>query len=111
MERNVRFNSDGFQIAGVLFEPEAAQNHSCPAVVLCQGGFSSLSEALAPGKRTLAAPLPGHVEQEVNVRLLADRGALCVLEGIWASPWTRWTGFLRRWTDSPLTVLRRRHGD
>ena len=37
MERTVRFNSDGFQIAGVLFEPEATPNNSCPAVVLCQG--------------------------------------------------------------------------
>ena len=37
MESNVWFNSDGFQIAGVLFEPEAAPNNSCPAVVLCQG--------------------------------------------------------------------------
>ena len=37
MEQNVRFNSDGFQIAGVLFEPETAPNNSCPAVVLCQG--------------------------------------------------------------------------
>ena len=37
MERNVRFNSDGFQIAGVLFEPEASPDNSCPAVILCQG--------------------------------------------------------------------------
>jgi hypothetical protein len=38
MKRNGQFNSDGFQIAGVLFEPESAPIRSCPAVVLCQGG-------------------------------------------------------------------------
>ncbi len=37
MERAVRFNSDGVQIAGVLFEPEVAGEGSCPGVVLCQG--------------------------------------------------------------------------
>ncbi|MDP6707250.1 MAG: alpha/beta fold hydrolase [Alphaproteobacteria bacterium] len=37
MERAVRFNSDGVQIAGVLFEPEAAAEGSCPGVVMCQG--------------------------------------------------------------------------
>ena len=37
MERAVRFNSDGVQIAGVLFDPEAAADSSCPGVVLCQG--------------------------------------------------------------------------
>lgn len=37
MERAVRFNSDGLWIAGVLFEPEAAADGSCPGIVLCQG--------------------------------------------------------------------------
>lgn len=37
MERAVHFNSDGVRIAGILFEPEAAADRSCPAVVLCQG--------------------------------------------------------------------------
>ena len=37
METGVFFNSDGIQIAGVLFEPEAAANNSCPAIMLCQG--------------------------------------------------------------------------
>ena len=37
METIVFFNSDGIQIAGVLFEPEAAANDSCPAIMLCQG--------------------------------------------------------------------------
>ena len=37
MEQNIGFYSDGYQIAGVLFEPETAPNNSCPGVVLCQG--------------------------------------------------------------------------
>lgn len=37
MERKIGFHSDGFRIAGVLFEPEAAPNKSCPGIVLCQG--------------------------------------------------------------------------
>lgn len=37
MEQKVSFYSDGLSIGGVLFEPEAAQGGSCPAIVLCQG--------------------------------------------------------------------------
>ena len=37
MERRVFFNSDGIRIAGVLFEPEAADDYTCPAIILCQG--------------------------------------------------------------------------
>ncbi len=37
MERRVFFNSDGIRIAGILFEPEATDNDSCPAIMLCQG--------------------------------------------------------------------------
>ena len=37
MEREIKFNSDGVQIAGVLFEPEAAAEGACPGVILCQG--------------------------------------------------------------------------
>ena len=37
METKVFFNSDGIQIAGVLFEPEAVDDDSCPGIVLCQG--------------------------------------------------------------------------
>ena len=37
MERKIKYNSDGLQIAGVLFEPEAAPKGSCPGVVMCQG--------------------------------------------------------------------------
>ena len=37
METKVFFNSDGIRIAGVLYEPEAADNRSCPAKILCQG--------------------------------------------------------------------------
>ena len=37
VERAVTFNSNGIQIAGILFEPEAVADSSCPGVVLCQG--------------------------------------------------------------------------
>ena len=37
MEQKVRFHSDGFQIAGVMFEPDEAVAGSCPAIVMCQG--------------------------------------------------------------------------
>ena len=37
MEQKIGFYSGGYQIAGVLFEPEAAPNKSCAGVVLCQG--------------------------------------------------------------------------
>ena len=37
MEQKIGFYSGGYQIAGVLFEPEVAPNNSCPGVVLCQG--------------------------------------------------------------------------
>ena len=37
MEQKVRFHSDGFKIAGVLFEPDGAGPKTCPGIVLCQG--------------------------------------------------------------------------
>lgn len=37
MEQIVRFHSDGFQIAGVLFQPEEAAAESCPGIMMCQG--------------------------------------------------------------------------
>ena len=37
MEQKVRFHSDGFQIAGVLYEPEGAAAGSCPGIMMCQG--------------------------------------------------------------------------
>ena len=37
MATKVFFNSDGIQIAGILFEPEAVDDDSCPGIVLCQG--------------------------------------------------------------------------
>lgn len=49
-------------------------------IVICQGGFSSLSEVLALGKVAIAAPLPGHAEQCMSVRSLVNRGALLELE-------------------------------
>ena len=37
MERNVSYYSDGLKIAGVLYEPDAAQDVTCPGIVMCQG--------------------------------------------------------------------------
>ena len=37
MERNVGIHSDGFKIAGTLYEPDDAQDKSCPGIVMCQG--------------------------------------------------------------------------
>jgi dienelactone hydrolase len=37
MERKVSYYSDGLKIAGMLFEPEAAADNSCPGIVMCQG--------------------------------------------------------------------------
>ena len=68
MERKVGFNSDGCQIAGVLFEPEAAADRSCPGVVLCQGmigvkeyfWFPTIARRLAEfGARGVDLGLPG----------------------------------------------------
>ena len=37
MEKKVGFYSDGYKIAGVLYEPESAGDKTCPGIVLCQG--------------------------------------------------------------------------
>ena len=37
METKVGFYSDGYRIAAVLYEPEAAEKGTCPGIVLCQG--------------------------------------------------------------------------
>ena len=37
METKVGFYSDGYRIAGVLYEPDAAGDGECPGIVLCQG--------------------------------------------------------------------------
>ncbi|MEI6564217.1 MAG: glycosyltransferase family protein [bacterium] len=38
------------------------------------GGFSAVSEAMALNKPTFVIPVPGHAEQYVNARVLADMG-------------------------------------
>jgi UDP:flavonoid glycosyltransferase YjiC (YdhE family) len=38
------------------------------------GGFSAVSEAIALGKPTFVIPVPGHAEQFVNARMVADLG-------------------------------------
>ena len=37
MEQKVGFYSDGLRIAGMLYEPDAAGERSCPGIVMCQG--------------------------------------------------------------------------
>ena len=43
-------------------------------VLVINGGFSAVSEALALGKPTFVIPVPGHAEQYVNARTVADLG-------------------------------------
>ena len=43
-------------------------------VLVINGGYSALSEALAFGKPTFVLPVPGHAEQFVNARLACDLG-------------------------------------
>jgi len=43
-------------------------------VLVINGGYSAVSEALAFGRPTLVVPVPGHAEQFVNARLVADLG-------------------------------------
>lgn len=37
MEKKVNIYSDGLKIAGVLYEPDGAEDRSCPGIVMCQG--------------------------------------------------------------------------
>ncbi len=37
MERNVAIHSDGFKIAGTLYEPDGAGDNSCAGILMCQG--------------------------------------------------------------------------
>ncbi len=42
--------------------------------LVVNGGYSAVSEALALGKPTFVIPVPGHAEQYVNARLVAELG-------------------------------------
>jgi uncharacterized protein (TIGR00661 family) len=42
--------------------------------MVINGGFSAVSEAMALGKTTFVIPVPGHAEQHINARILADMG-------------------------------------
>ena len=42
--------------------------------MVINGGFSAVSEAMALGKITFVIPVPGHAEQHINARILADMG-------------------------------------
>jgi UDP:flavonoid glycosyltransferase YjiC (YdhE family) len=43
-------------------------------ILVINGGFSAVSEAIALGKPTFVIPVPGHAEQFVNARMVADLG-------------------------------------
>jgi uncharacterized protein (TIGR00661 family) len=43
-------------------------------VLVIQGGFSSVSEAVALRRPTVVVPITGHAEQHVNARLFEDLG-------------------------------------
>jgi len=69
------------EIGGRNVVDDSLERIARASIVVCQGGFSSLSEVLALGKKALVAPLPGHVEQEFNARVLEEMGAVRVFDG------------------------------
>jgi hypothetical protein len=67
------------EVGGAQCVGDSLERIARAPVVICQGGFSSLTEVLALGKVAIAAPLPGHAEQCINVRSLSQRGAILEL--------------------------------
>lgn len=43
-------------------------------LVICSGGFSAISEALALGKPLIVVPIPGHAEQNINALRVEQLG-------------------------------------
>ena len=72
----------GLQTATLLeFCPDMAQETARAQVVVCMGGYNTLCEMLAMGKRVICAPRVQPVrEQWLRARLLADRGLLSCIE-------------------------------
>jgi len=68
---------DGESVGDVTFRGRLMDNiaylQKADALVI-NGGFSAVSEAMALGKTTFVIPVPGHAEQYVNARVLADLG-------------------------------------
>ena len=68
---------DGETVGEVTYRGRLMDNirylQEADALVI-NGGFSAVSEAMALGKPTFVIPVPGHAEQYVNARMLADMG-------------------------------------
>jgi len=68
---------DGESVGNVTYRGRLMDNISylreADAIVI-NGGFSAVSEALALGKPTFVIPVPGHAEQYINARVLAEMG-------------------------------------
>jgi hypothetical protein len=68
---------DGENVGSVTYRGRLMDNiaylKKADALVV-NGGFSAVSEALALGKPTFVIPVPGHAEQYVNARTVADMG-------------------------------------
>lgn len=68
---------EGENIGNVTYRGRLMDNvaylRDADALVI-NGGFSAVSEALALGKPTFVIPVPGHAEQFVNARVVAEMG-------------------------------------
>jgi len=68
---------DGQNVGNVTYRGRLMDNvaflQNADALVV-NGGFSAVSEAMALGKPTFVIPVPGHAEQYVNARVVADMG-------------------------------------
>lgn len=68
---------DGESVGDVTYRGRLMDNiaylKEADALVI-NGGFSAVSEALALGKISFVIPVPGHAEQYINARVLADVG-------------------------------------
>lgn len=91
-------NQDNIEYHGKLMD-----NIAClmaADVIVLNGGFSAVSEALALRKPTFVIPVPRHAEQFVNARTVADLGigyvvnehnVLDRMTALWSAD--RWEGF------------------
>ena len=68
---------EGKNVGNVVYHGRLMDNigvlRKADALVI-NGGFSAVSEAMALNKPTFVIPVPGHAEQFVNARLLAEMG-------------------------------------
>lgn len=59
--------------------------------VICNGGFSLISEALHLGKKVLAKPVAGQIEQEANIRALQELGMGHVMHRLETTSILKWS--------------------